>query len=1101
MKDHIIKTVSSLVLVITGIIFSGCKSKTMFEALKPEATGIIFSNNIEETKELNILENLYMYNGGGVAIGDINNDNLPDIYFTANRHSSRLYLNKGNLKFEDITEKAGVSGEPGDSTWTNGVTMADVNGDGWIDIYVCRMDGLLGLKGGNLLYINNGDGTFTEKAEEFGLNAYCYAQQAAFFDFDLDGDLDMFLVNQSVRTPSTYMEGNMRVERDSMSGDRLYENRGNYFVDISKEAGIYGGPMGYGLALSIGDINNDGFPDIYVANDFHENDYLYYNQGDGTFREMVKASMGHVSSFSMGNDLADINNDGLLDLYTLDMKPDDELILKTSIAPGSYSTYQFLLDFGYHDQFARNMLQINQGNLFGQYASFSEVGEMYGVAATDWSWGALLADFDLDGNKDIFITNGIPKRPNDLDYVKYTSNHTYNADSNNFQIILAMIPKGEVKNVAYKNAGDRFEDVSAAWGLDLLSYSNGTAYGDLDNDGDLDLVVNNLNSTASIYRNTIVDRGDAQFLKIKLKGRENNIFGLGTRVTIYHEGKQQMQEMSTVRGWLSSVEPVLVFGFGKIQKLDSLVVDWRDGKKQVIKDPPVNKEIILQYADAVMYPNSNNTDATPKFFNPINSSEIIDYKHIENRYLDFDYERLLPKMISTEGPRMAVGDINNDGLDDIFIGGAKEQPGAIYIQQKNGQSRFVKVENEIFYKDRAEEDVGAIFIDVNKDSLPDLYVVSGSGEVLKDFTGQDRLYINMGNGKFEKSLEHPQLKFNGSCVIKADFNNDGNDDLFVGARSVPGAYGKYPSSRILLGDGEGKLYDFTARILGTDFILGMVTSAVWLEKSRELVVVGEWMPVTILDFKKNPIEKRIIDHSSGWWNTITAADLDNDGDIDFLVGNRGLNSILTASRQFPVSLYVKDFDANSSIDPILTYFKNGIEVPFLGMDEIAAQIPGIKKVYPTYKDFAQSSFREMFDKDELAGTGRWQVETFASVLIENRGDSGLIVRELPAAAQVSPIYAFLVDDFDGDGRVDIMAAGNFYRNQLSIGKFDASYGIVFTRNDKGEWGTVSAQQSGFAVSGEARDIKAIAGSSGERLILISRNNDSLAVFKNNIRPQ
>lgn len=725
--------------------------------------------------------------------------------------------------------------------------MADVNADGWLDIYVCRMNGLLGFKGGNLLFINNKNGTFTERAAEFGLNAYSYAQQAAFFDFDLDGDLDMFLVNQSVRTPSTYMEGNMRIERDSLSGDRLYENKDNHFVDISRQAGIYGGSMGYGLALSIADINNDRFPDVYVANDFHENDYLYYNQGDGTFKEMIRESMGHTSTFSMGNDIADINNDGLLDIFTLDMKPDEEEILKMSISPGSYTTYQFKRDFGYHDQFARNMLQINQGNLFGKYASFSEVGEMYGVDATDWSWGALMADFDLDGRKDIFITNGIPKRPNDLDYIKYTSHHTYNRDSGDFNKILEKMPDGKTKNLAFKNAGDHFKDVSAAWGLDLFSYSNGAAYGDLDNDGDLDLVINNLNEKASIYRNTAADHNSAQFLKIKLEGRDGNPQGLGARITIHAGGKTQTQELSTVRGWLSSVEPVIIFGLDKIKNIDSLIIDWKDGKGEVLKNLAVPRELILRYKNSADY--KHDTLNTSKTFYSLSASSVIDFKHTENRYFDFDYERLLPKMISTEGPRMAVGDINNDGLDDIFIGGAKDQPGAIYVQHKNGEGSFIKVDSEIFYKDRAEEDIGATFIDVNKDGLLDLYVVSGSGELLKDFTGKDRLYINIGNNQFEKSFEHPQLNFNGSCAVKADFNKDGNDDLFVGGRSVPGSYGKYPASRILLGDGKGKLVDFTAQILGRNFLLGMVTSAVWLDKSRELVIVGDWMPITIIDLK------------------------------------------------------------------------------------------------------------------------------------------------------------------------------------------------------------------------------------------------------------
>ena len=1086
----------TILLVILLGSLGACGNDNLFERVPARSTGIDFSNEVRETQSLNILNYLYMYNGGGVAVGDVNNDGLPDIYFTANQQSNRLYINKGNFLFEDITEKAGVAGVAGPSVWTNGVTMIDINLDGWVDIYVCRMHGFLGFEGGNQLFVNNGDGTFTESASQYGLDAKSYAQQAAFFDFDLDGDLDMFLVNMSIKTPSTYQTGDLRVEPDSLGGDRLYENRNGYYVDVSKEAGIYGGAMGYGLALSIGDINNDNYPDIYVANDFHENDYLYYNQGDGTFIEMIDKSIGHCSTFSMGNDMADINNDGLLDILTLDMMPDDEEILKMSISPGSYSTYKFLHNHGYHDQFPRNMLQINQGNLFGDYASFSEVGEFYGVSATDWSWGALIADFDLDGRKDIFITNGIPHRPNDLDYLNFTSNESYRPDSLNFHEVISHMPDGAVGNVAYRNNGNGFKNVSKSWGLDLRGYSNGVAYTDLDNDGDLDLVLNNLNAQATIYRNLAANRKDNHFLKVKLIGNGENPNGIGARVTVTVNGAPQVQELSPVRGWLSSVEPVLIFGLGKNETVSRLGVDWKDGKSQVMDNIPADTEIVLDYSNAVVK-EAKAISIDSKVFIPQNDKAIIDFRHRENDYIDFDYEALLPRMLSTEGPRMAIGDVNNDGLNDVYIGGAKNQPGKLYVQQQNCDETFVEIQNDIFYKDRAEEDVEAVFVDVNRDGLADLYVVSGSGEVLKDYTGRDRLYINVGNNQFKKSTEHPQLHFNGSCVTKGDFNGDGIDDLFVGGRSVPGLYGKYPASRILLGDGEGRLFDFSLKIFGDDFKLGMVTDAAWLDKSKELVVVGDWMPITLIGLHRGEVKFREIGNTSGWWNTIEAVDIDGDGDKDLLAGNRGSNSYLKASPQFPVNLYVKDFDRNSSIDPILSYYRNGVEFPFYGMDELAKQLVAIKKVYRTYKSYAQSTFREVFDGDELHGAGRWQVQTFESLYLENQGDSNFLIKPLPDNVQIAPIYGFSVGDFDGDGHQDILAVGNFYGNQLRIGKFDASYGHFLMGDSKGNWEVVPPSRSGFAVGGEARDIRQLSTSSGEKIILVGRNNDRLKAFKLN----
>jgi enediyne biosynthesis protein E4 len=1069
-------------------------SDTLFHNLSPKETGIFFSNDIVETEDFNILEYIYMYNGGGVAIGDINNDGLPDIFFTANQNENRLYLNKGNLKFEDITGHSGVGGETGDKNWTTGTTMVDINNDGWMDIYVCQVYGYKGLTGGNKLYINNQDGTFTEKAKEYGLDAKSYAQQAAFFDYDKDGDLDMFLLNHAVHTPESYKSGALRSQRNQFSGDRLYRNDGGKFIDVSEEAGIFGGAMGYGLALGIADINNDGYPDIYVSNDFHENDYLYYNQGDGTFKEDIVSSMGHTSTFSMGNDIGDINNDGWHDVITLDMKPSEEKIFKTLVTVDPYDVYQLKIGLGYHHQYPRNMLQLNQGNLFKDISSFIEVGEYYGISSTDWSWGALFADFDMDGHKDLFITNGIPHRPNDLDFIKYTSNGKQKQNGFSNLDMISSIPEGKVTNVAYKNTGFKFEDKSKEWGLDLFGVSNGVAYADLDNDGDLDLVINNLNGIASIYENTLSEKQQHNFLKIKFNGPEKNIKGIGAKVILEDSVITQMQELNPTKGWLSSMDHNLLFGLGEIKNVNKLTVIWPDGRLQQLNNIFSNQTITLDYNESEIPELDTLTDPKSRLFKEVSHISGIVFRHEENAFNDFDYEKLIPRMISREGPKIAVGDVNNDGLDDFYIGGAKNQEGHLYLQLKDQDKLFQRVESSDFFKDRASEDVGAVFIDVDNDGDLDLYVVSGGGEPHQDFTMSDRLYLNDGIGNFTKTNTHPQLGFNGSCAVKADFNNDGFPDLFIGARSIPGSYGRYTQSRILLGDGNGQLFDVTARIFGNAINLGMVTDAVWLPESLELVVVGEWMPVTILDFKTLPLVQKELANTSGWWNTIHASDLDGDGDLDLFLGNFGLNSNLNPSPQYPVNLYTKDFDNNGSIDPILSYYKEGKEYPFFGLDELAKQLVAVKKVFPTYLSYAKSTFAEVFPKEELIGAGRSQAFTFSSIYLENDNQGRFFEKKMPKALQMSPIYSFATGDFNGNGFTDVLAGGNFQANQINIGKLDASFGYYLEGNGDSGLSLKKSMDSGFSIMGEIRDIKVLDGLDGKKIILVSRNDDTMLVF-------
>ena len=959
-----------------------------------------FANTLPPDSAINIVSYLYYYNGGGVAAGDVDGDGLVDLYFTSNLGSNRLYRNLGGgqFRFEDVTDRAGVADSGG---WKSGVTMADVNGDGRLDIYVSGVDGEM--QGRNVLYINNGNGTFSDRTDAYGLGFAGFGTQAAFFDYDGDGDLDMYLLNSSTLQAVARAQSTSRTARDAAGGDRLYRNDSGRFVDVSESAGIYGSVEGFGLGVAISDLNLDGCPDIYVANDFPENDFLYLNNCDGTFHEAITETTGHTSRFSMGVDVADFNNDGRPDIAVLDMLPDSEPILKTAAHAESYTLFSLKLAAGYHPQYARNTLQLNRGVVNGRLL-FSEIGQLSGIAATDWSWAPLFADFDNDGWKDLFVTNGIYRRPNDLDYI---------ASFDSGPPRLDLMPSVPLANYAFHNNGDlTFGNRARDWGLGEPGFSNGAAYADLDNDGDLDLVVNDVNAPASIYRNL---GAGGHYLRIVLRGSGANTGGIGAKVTVTTQGRTQLLEQSPTRGFQSSVDPVLHVGLGTSTHVDTLTVTWPDRRRQMLAGLRVDTTITLSQDDATVQP-SNRPTVQP-LFSDITGQLGLTYKHRENTFFEFSREPLMPHLLSTEGPALAVGDVNGDGLDDIFAGGAKWQPGELWLQRQDG--RFRLSAQPAFRADSIHEDVDAAFVDVDRDGDRDLYVVSGGNEFSDGEPLRDRLYLN-DRGVFRRG-ELPDVVHNGSCVVPGDFNRDGHVDLFVGSRVVTRKYGATPRSYLLQGDGTGHFRDVTPDIIAH---AGMVSGAAWVD--GDLIVVGEWMPVRIFRQQNGSWAQDSLPGTAGWWNSIQTADLDRDGRPDLILGNLGLNSFLRASAREPVRLYM-------TTPPMLTSYRHGVSYPLAGRDELLQAVPQLRSRYPTYTSFGASRVEDIVPAKTLRQVPVRRAETFASALGLNRGDGTFEIRPLPLEAQFAPVYASLGGRFRRRQHRGRRRRGKFFRRDAGAG--------------------------------------------------------------------
>jgi hypothetical protein len=1059
---------------------------TFFKPVPANESGINFANILKESPSLNIITYEYFYNGGGVGLGDFNNDGLVDIYFSGNMQPARLYLNKGNLKFEDITAKAGVGGKKG---WKTGVSISDVNGDGWLDIYLCYSGPLDRELRTNELFINNGNLTFTEKAAQLGVADSGYSTQAAFFDYDRDNDLDLFVLNHNNKNLRNFDASFVKKMVDSDAGDRLYRNDNGIFKDVTIAAGIISNPLGYGLGVSISDINNDGWPDLFVTNDYVEEDYLYINNHDGTFSEKIDEQMGHLSNFSMGCDIADINNDGWTDVFTLDMLPEDNRRQKLLYMPDNYEVYNNQVSNSFHHQLMRNMLQLNNGN-----GSFSEIGQLSGVYCTDWSWASLLMDFNNDSYKDLFITNGYGRDMTNRDFVKFYGNERMKflrgEKSDNMFRMLQSIPVTPTHDYLYLNNGNlQFSDVSMTAGFDKPTLSNAAASADLDNDGDLDLVVNHLNAPAEIFRNMLSENATAgNWVQLNLKGKGLNTYATGAAVTIYTPKGFIKIENYPVRGYQSSMQSPLHTGLLS-EQIDSAVIHWPDGKKEVYKNIKANSINNITYQGAGKDYIAEEKTKTVFFL----STASLPYTHVSPETNDFKAQPLMPAMISYNGPRTATADINKDGLEDIFICGAQGQEARLFIQQQNGS--FISSPQPGFSNDALSEDIDAVFFDADNDGDRDLYVVSGGYNFNDgDKELQDRLYMNT-NGKFSKNVQAlPAESLSGSCVRAADIDNDGDMDLFVGSRITPGRYPEAPQSLLLINDGKGMFTNAPDVMRAALDSLGMVTDAAWIDINndgkKDLIVCGEWAKIHLFVNKDGNLtdqsDKYFPDNLKGWWNRLHLADMDGDGDMDLIAGNWGLNSAIKVSKSEPATILYNDFDKNGSVDPLICYYIQGKSYPMASRDEMTDQIVSLRQKFPTYDSYSNATIEDILTPEQLKSAKKLSADFFETTYFENNG--GIFhAKQLPLQANFFPVYAISTGDFNRDGKQDIILAGNIDQARIKIGKIDAGFGVILKGDGKGNFEYIPQLSSGLSVKGCTRDIIKLNANNNDRLIFMINN--------------